>query len=341
MRLLSKKIKTTLLLLVPMLSFAQPKQYPDSIRVELPQQESFIVFELRRYTEDKKIITDFPSRLSRMLGHIERSIPSAEQQKPQTVEVTYESEKDRAHEFLIRISPTQQPETRVSIASDAIVQLIPPGWNITVKDKLATIHIYAPDIERLRQLSVVNLGPIVSHLDTDPDTFHHKREGTISRLILSDGKVTSATTSHRLPGDMLGLHAGAGVGLLQEKWYPEFNFSTALYFSSRFNPFRHRFMFTYDLKLFSQTNEFGDHSLAPATFLSFSYGINFAKEKPRWTALGVGYLAHNRSDIFKGKTLRIFLETDIGSQKLNIVPELFLTDDFKKPMFGVKLNYRF
>ena len=140
---------------------------------------------------------------------------------------------------------------------------------------------------------------------------------------------------------MLGLHAGAGVGLLQEKWYPEFNFSTALYFSNRFKPYHHRFMFNYDLKLFSGARENGDHYLAPATFLSFSYGINFAKDNPRWTALGVGYLVHNKTDLFQGKTLRIFLETDIGSQKLNIVPELFLTDDFKKPMFGLKLNYRF
>lgn len=341
MRLLSKKIKTVILLLLPVLSFAQPKQYPDSIRVELPHQESFIIFELHRYTDDKKIITDLPARLSRLLDHIEKSIPSAQQQKPQTVEVTYESAKDRENEFSIRIISTEQTETRITVASDAIVQLIPPGWDLTITDKQTTIHIYAPDIERLRQLSVLNLGPVVSHLDTDPDTFHHKRMGTISRVILSDGKITPATTSHRLPGDMLGLHAGAGVGLLQEKWYPEFNFSTALYFSSRSNPYRHRFMFNYDLKLFSQTNENGGHSLAPATFLSFSYGLNFAKDNPRWTALGVGYLAHNKSDLFQGKTLRIFLETDIGSQKLNIVPELFLTDDFKKSMFGVKLNYRF
>ena len=341
MRLLSKKIITIAALVLPLMAWAQPKEYPDSIRVELPEQESFIIFELRRYVDNKKIITDFPARLSRLLDHIEKSIPSGQQQTPHTVEVIYEDRKDDKGEFLMRIVPPKQPETSVTVVSDAIVQLIPPGWNVTIQDKLAMIHLYVPDIERLRQLSVLNLDPVISHLDTDPDIFHHKRMGTISRVILSEGTVNSTLDSHRNPGDMLGLHAGAGVGLLQEKWYPEFNFSTALYFSNRFKPFHQRFMFNYDLKLFSGINERGDHFLAPATFLSFSYGLNFAKEKPRWTALGIGYLVHNKSDIFKGKTLRLFLETDIGSQKLNIVPELFLTDDFRKSMFGIKLNYRF
>lgn len=341
MSLLSKMLKATFVFLIPVMSLAQPKQYPDSIRVEMPEQESFIVFELRRYVDDKKIITDFPARLSRLVEHLEKSIPSSQQQLPQTVEVTYESDTNHKNEFSIRIVPKNQPETQITVAGNAIVQLIPPGWDITFREKQAVIHLYAPDIERLRQLSIVNLEPVVTHLDTDPKIFHHKRMGTISRVILSNGAITPAMSNHRNPGDMLGLHAGAGVGLLQEKWYPEFNFSTALYFSNRFKPYHQRFMFNYDLKLFSGVNEDGDHYLAPATFLSFSYGMNFAKEKPRWTALGIGYLVHNKTDLFQGKTLRIFLETDIGSQKLNIVPELFLTDDFKKPMFGVKLNYRF
>lgn len=52
-------------------------------------------------------------------------------------------------------------------------------------------------------------------------------------------------------------------------------------------------------------------------------------------------MIHNRSDMFTEKTLKIFLESDIGSEKLNIVPELFLTDDLKKSVFGIKLNYKF
>lgn len=56
--------------------------------------------------------------------------------------------------------------------------------------------------------------------------------------------------------------------------------------------------------------------------------------------VGIGEPA-NRSDLFRGKTLKLFLETDIGSSKLIIVPELFLTDDYKEAIMGVKLGYRF
>jgi hypothetical protein len=52
-------------------------------------------------------------------------------------------------------------------------------------------------------------------------------------------------------------------------------------------------------------------------------------------------MVHNKSDIFSGKTMKVFLESDIGSDKLNLIPELYLTDDFKKSVFGIKLNYKF
>jgi hypothetical protein len=52
-------------------------------------------------------------------------------------------------------------------------------------------------------------------------------------------------------------------------------------------------------------------------------------------------MVYNRSDVFTGKTLKIFFESDIGSPKLNILPELYLTNDLKHSVFGLKLNYKF
>lgn len=64
-------------------------------------------------------------------------------------------------------------------------------------------------------------------------------------------------------------------------------------------------------------------------------------DRPRWTGIGIGFLVHNRSDLFTGKTLKLFIESDIGSPKLNVIPELYLTDDYKQAIFGLKLNYKF
>jgi hypothetical protein len=75
--------------------------------------------------------------------------------------------------------------------------------------------------------------------------------------------------------------------------------------------------------------------------LSVSYSRNFAKERPRWTGIGVGYLIQSKGDLYTGKTMKFFFESDIGSPKINLVPEFYLTNDFKTFAFGVKLKYEF
>jgi hypothetical protein len=115
----------------------------------------------------------------------------------------------------------------------------------------------------------------------------------------------------------------------------------SFYLANRYKENHQRISAHYDLKLFTGQSSEGDYFSQPASFLSVSYALNFRKDRPRWTGLGVGFLVHNRADIFKVNTMKLFLETDIGSPKLNIIPELYLTDDFKEAIFGIKLNYKF
>jgi len=106
---------------------------------------------------------------------------------------------------------------------------------------------------------------------------------------------------------------------------------------------RQRFELTYEIKFFAQTKAEAGFSTHPNSFLSLSYSRNFRGngERERWVGVGAGLLVHQRGDIFQGKTAKFYLESDIGSTKLNLVPEFYLTDDFKKFMFGLKLSYKF
>lgn len=318
---------------------AQPKELPDSIRIELPDVQSIVTFELRQYETGKELIRNFPDQLGKLLLHVRACVTVQKLEEAKIVEVVY-SEED-VMEYDLKLYNPAPPTTRVRINREAITELLPPGWELCIRMKHAAIHIYAPDFDRLEKLAQTSLEPVITHLDADPETLRQKRMGIISRIVLKAGKVEYAATSHRTPEDMLGLHAGAGVGLLHDKLYPEFNFTTSFYFANRYRANFQRISAHYELKLFAAQNNEGDYRAFPASFLSLSYGLNFQKDRPRWNAIGVGLLVNNKSDFFSGNTMKIFLETDIGSAKLNLIPELYLTDDYKKTLFGIKLNYKF
>ena len=322
---------------------AQPKAFPDSIRVELPDAGAIVIFELKRYREDKQVVRNFPSDIERIVSDIKKALPQNEWSSPHHVDILLEAKKDGPATTSVSITKTIEPVTVVKSVNSQVTELLPPGWEITMRYDRGRLFVYVPELTTLEKLGETSFEPVISKLDADPAFEQSKRMGVISRIVLRDGMATSAgSTNHRLPADMLGLHAGAGAGIAGDRIYPEFNFTTAFYFSNRYKENHQRIALGYELKLFSGRTEEGEFRSRPASFLTLSYGMNFSKERPRWTALGVGYMVNNRNDdLFSGKTLKLFLETDIGSPKLNIIPELYLTDDFKKSVFGLKLNYKF
>lgn len=334
----------TLILCVFSISlWAQPKSLPDSIRVEMPKHHAIVTFELRQYVENKNVIQAFPNQLGNLLNHLNKSLTASNKQQTHRIEVIFQEEegKSESDKFIINIHEMHETETKVTVNGNEILELLPPGWELSIKMKIAEITVYAPDMEQLAALAQLNLEPVIAYLDTNPEVQRQKRFGIISRVIFNEGKVQTAQTSHRESADMLGLHAGAGVGLVRDRFYPEFNFTTSFYLANRHKENHQRISAHYELKLFTGRSPEGEYRSQPASFLSVSYALNFRADRPRWTGLGVGFLVNNRSDLFTGKTMKLFLESDIGSPKLNIIPELYLTNDFKQALFGLKLNYKF
>jgi hypothetical protein len=329
-------------LLLPRIIVAQARQYPDSIRVELPGQGAIAIFELRMYAKDKEIVSTFPARLSEICEHVRKSIAESEWSNAHTVTVTADKTDRNEKGYQIIITKKMEEVTRLRIKETTVLELLPPGWDLTIRMERSVVHVYAPDFAALEAVARLNFGPLTAYLATQDDFVNAPRMGVFSRVIMRDEKITPAgATGRRLPADMLGLHAGAGVGLVGDRIYPDVNFITAIYLANRFQDNRQRIAVGYELKLLSGRTEENAFRSTPASFITASYGINFSDKRSRWTALGVGYMVHNRSDMFTGRTLKISLESDIGSEKLNLVPELFLTDDFRKSIFGIKLSYKF
>lgn len=329
-------------LLIPRIIFAQAKQFPDSIRIELPQQGAIVIFELRSYSKDKEAIRTFPSKLSEISRHIEGSTPESQRAEAHTVNVVSDKTDDSQQTSRITITRKEETVTRLRVQETTVLELLPPGWEVTIHASRSVAHVYAPDFAALEAIGKINFEPVLAYLETQDEFRSEKRMGVYARVVMQDEKITPAgEPRRRLPADMLGLHAGAGVGIAGDRIFPEFNFLTALYLANRFQNNRQRIAVGYELKLFAGRNEDNSFRSMPSSFVTLSYAINFKAGRPRWTGLGAGLLVHNKSDLFTGKTLKLFLESDIGSDKLNIVPELYLTDGYKKSVFGLKLNYKF
>lgn len=322
------------------IAYSQPKPLPDSIRIELPDQHAIVLFEFREYAADKDLIKQFSSTLTTLNDYLKRSIAESDLSSPHSVTVQEVKSNDKIHQE-ITIDATTKTKTSVTIKDNAITELLPPGWEINLYAKRYHIYVYVPDYKTLIELMNISLTPAITALDADIQTHVHNRKGLYSRIVLKNDQVIFFKNDHRLPHDMLGLHAGAGVGLFRDKVYPELNFTTAFYFSNRYKPYHYRLNFSYELKFFTTKNTEGNYQSQPASFVTASFATNLRKGRPHWTALGAGYLIHSKTDVFTGKTMKFFLESDIGSDKLNIVPEFYLTNDFKKFAFGLKLNYKF
>jgi hypothetical protein len=328
------------------------KPYPDSIRIEFADQKAIAVFELQNFRRDKNVIKDFPLTLAGLLEHIRKSIPEQELNDPHTITVVYhhDGKNDRAvdnssapREVMeeIIIQKTEAPVTEVTIKNNAIVQLLTPGTVVTIKSKLFLITLYAQDFVSLNALTSENLEPVISTIEANDEFKYQGRKGLCVRMVYQNHAIAFNKIEHQFAGDLLGFHPGAGVGIFRDNIYPEFNASIAVYLANRFNKISQRIELTYELKFFTGKTIEGGFQTQTNSFLNLSYARNFARERPRWTAIGVGYLLHANGTLYTGKTMKFFLASDIGNSKLNLVPEFYLTDDFKKFAFGLKLNYKF
>jgi len=329
---------------------AQFNNLPDSIRVEFPEEKCIVSFELRNFQEQKEIITQFPRLLQSLTEQLQNIMVPEELTTVHNVSVKF-SKKSPLRFQLKRLDLTTEPRQvtispashQTSFSSDGNVlrELLPPGWTMTFASDVFLITMYAHTWENIKALAQGDLQHIVAALEKNESVKNVGRRGLSARMVSSGGTIQYEKIDRKPPTDMLGLHAGAAVGLYNGKWYPELNFATALYFSNRMRENNQRLMLAYELKFFPSADAEGNFVTSNNGFLNFSYSRNFAKQTPRWTGLGVGYLVNSKGTIYTNETIKFFLETDIGSQKLNIVPEFYLINDFKDFSLGLKLNYRF
>jgi hypothetical protein len=347
---------------------SQIRNFPDSIRIEFPDHRAIVTFEMKYFMRDQDVIKKFPETFKTLLVQIRKGLPEpVADLPPQRVAVRFYQTRDRlilnspgGHTYQpaeekcdITIEEIKPAKTTLTVKANTVTELLPPGWEVFIAAKEYKITLYGENFQSLESLTAERFDDAVKTITDDPSMKKLGRSNIISRIIVKDHAVANNTLGFIFPGDYIGFHPGAGVGVLYGQVYPEVSLKTALYFSDRFGTMRKRLELTYDMR-FNAYFYGAQIFTSTSSFLSLSYARNFRKgnERARWTAVGVSYLLNPPSELLVnisdpkdhyglGGTVKLFVETDIGNSKLNLVPELYLTDNYSKFQFGMKLAYRF
>jgi hypothetical protein len=352
----------TVLLLLCLIqkTHAQQKRidfFPDSIRIELPQHRTLVVFETKKYEDNKMLIESFPTFLKELLNHVQKSMPTNfTETGPYKINVliTHETEDEvlgfgkytfdaQGEKTNITIVKKELLETQVTVKQNKIVELKPPGWELIIQTKMYKAILYADGFQGLAGTAQEDFSEVGKAINNHTDLKFMGRKSIRSRMIVDNGKVVQDTLSASHPGDILSINLQGGLGFYQDKFYPELSVSTAILFRDRYNRARTKIEVNYSGLFFAERKTEGGFQTHVNSFLSLSYGKNFFGQSgdPHWTGIGAGLLVNKSGDYFKGKTLKLFFFNDIGNSRLQVIPEFYLTNDFKDFNYGIKLKYNF
>ena len=330
--------------------------FPDSIRIELPAHEGLVVLEMENYVKTKEHLKSFPQLLESLLVQIQKSLPTDfSENGPYNIDITITHEDEDqiiglglpnfrtiGEKTLISISKPVVEQTEVKVRHGEIIELMPPGWSLTIRTKRFVATVYSSTFRGLQEIAQEDFEKVDAHITADLGSTFLGRKSVRSRLVMQDGKIVQDTLTYFHPLDMLSLSLEGAVGVVQTRIYPELSANASIWLYDRYNRPRTKFQLVYENMFFAERRPEGGYESHINSFLSFSIAKNFRKDhgQPRWTGLGVGYLVRQSGDYFTGNTLKFFLSSDVGS-RFRVLPEFYLTDDFKKFNFGLKFRYIF
>lgn len=333
---------------------AQPKfkHYPDSIRVEMPEQNGLVVFELKDFPKTQEVVRNFGKTLKEILETVKKSTSTDQVKEPLHIEVRTGPEgrkevgfgyKTFGEKRELTIRPASPPQTTVTMTKDrGIVEMLPPGWEVLLMAKDHNVKVYAADFSSLEKIADQDFGLVADAIAKDPGMKTIGRQSVESRMILRNNQVDEKTVSYVFPGDNIFLSLQAGIGLYQNIIYPELSLKMGLTFKDRMRRPNFRTSLVATRLFFAEQTSEGFQTYANS-FLSGTFEVNFDKKsgKASWSGLGIGFLFRREGNYFQGNTGKFFITHTIPGSRFSMVPEFYLTDDFKKFTFGMTLKYSF
>jgi hypothetical protein len=352
-----KKLLLLAMLALPLVNFAQTVNYhrkderhfytaadsrvinrfPDSVRIELPDQNILIVLEAKNFNEAIEVLGTLPATAKRLAEAIEK----AHTQEPDCKAHVVRQFSDLNDLVNIEITENQNPTTKVISSKDQLIEILPAGWEIYLEESRHKIFIYTDQPAQLNNISASDLSLVAEKLKASRNS-SGGRKSLKSRFIVKGGALAHNDVRYYQPLDMLSLSLSASAGVVRNTIFPEINGNVGIYIADRFNKQSHRVELSYNSMYFARQNPEGGYDVNYSPFVGLSYSKNVGKKDTHWYGIGAAWLLKQGGDydFFKGNTMKVFFITTVTGG-LSFVPEFYLTNDLSKMEFGMKMQYRF
>lgn len=142
-------------------------------------------------------------------------------------------------------------------------------------------------------------------------------------------------------GDQIELSGTIGASLIRNTLVPSIDLMVGVSIANK-TRIRHKANIDLSMNYIFNEKPEGGFNTDINTFIGASYFINTSRyrENPNWYGMGVAYLAWQNGDFFEKDTWRVSMGAKFGD-RYSILPELYIGDNFKKVMPGLKLKIWF
>jgi len=238
-------------------------------------------------------------------------------------------------------------EDKTYIVLDDGESLLPmPVELILPQGKGTQLHVFMNDLNFLDELVDYDISTIINKAIAKQkiETPEIRRVAMTTALKIENGVAAEKFSTHyknTVIGDQIALSGTVGASLIRDRLVPSFDFILGI---SLANKTRIKHMINADLSMNYNFNEIpeGGFSTDINTFIGGSYFINTSKnpDKSNWYGIGVAYLAWQNGEFFDKDTWRVSLGAKFGD-RYSVMPEIYISDGFKKVMPGLKIRIWF
>ncbi len=207
------------------------------------------------------------------------------------------------------------------------------------------LHLLVSGLDKLDDLVSYNIADLINKVIEKQKTETPEiRRVAMSMTWKIDEDQTPQSLNHYRNteiGDQISLMGTAGAGLVRNRLVPSIDIIVGFSLANK-TRIKHQILAEASmLYLFDERPE-GGFNTDINTFVGASYFINTSSnpDEPYWFGAGLSYLAWRNGDFFDKNTLRLSLGAKFGKQ-YSIMPELYISDGFKKAMPGVKFRVWF
>ena len=227
-------------------------------------------------------------------------------------------------------------------------KVAPDSIRLLVTDSYAAVLIadYLEDLQQLKALSLEDLlkTTLAQEKDAPSGRSLHSRFVINRTYAATDGHISVLREGPRaVTYDQLSLQGHGGLGLIRDKWVPDWGLDLGIkMFNKRNLPTYHFGLSATAHFLFEQMPD-RSYDMSVNTFVDGYWRRNLSSQAaaPFWLGISAGYLVRRSGDFFDRNTFRASLQLGSERKNIQVLPEFYFSDNLRTAYPGIRFRFGF